>query len=123
MDDFGLTEPQTPDDLRHLLGLAKELDVRHVVYSAAKLTQPRGRKLSGTMRAMRDFYGACAAPEKLDFHGGSWRLPRDVAQTLIEKPFLDPVPATWRPCQVLQAEPDGDALIPSQRGRGVHSSR
>ncbi|MBN2561553.1 MAG: hypothetical protein JXQ75_11545 [Phycisphaerae bacterium] len=86
--DFGLLEPQTPDDLEHLVGLAEELQVRHVVYSPAKITQPRGRKLSGTMRAMREFYRAYAAPSKLDFHGGSWRLPRDVAQHMTVQPFL-----------------------------------
>ena len=88
-EDFGLMEPQTLDDLEHLVALAKELNVRHVVYSAAKITQPRGRKLSGTMRAMREFYRACAAPEKLDFHGGSWRLPGNRAQALIVRPFLE----------------------------------
>jgi DNA repair photolyase len=87
--DFGLIEPQTLDDLDQLVGLARELRVRHVVYSPAKITQPRGRKLSGTMRALRDFYRACVAPEKLDFRGGSWRLPRDVAQHMIVRPFLD----------------------------------
>ncbi len=88
-EEFGLVEPQTLDDLEHLVTLAKELNVRHVVYSAAKITQPRGRKLSETMRAVREFYRACSAPEKLDFHGGSWRLPHDVAARRIVRPFLE----------------------------------
>jgi DNA repair photolyase len=88
-EDLGLIEPQSRDDLEQLVALAKGLSVRHVVFSAAKITKPRGQKLSGTMLAVRDIYRACAFPRKLDFHGGSWRLPGSVAQDLIVRPFLD----------------------------------
>ena len=88
-EDFGLMEPQTLDDLEQLAALANELDVRHVVYSVAKITQPRGRKLSDMMQAMREFYRGCATPEKLDFHGGSWRLPINKSQALVVRPFLE----------------------------------
>ena len=68
---------------------AKELGVRHVVYSPAKITQPRGRKLSATMQAMRQAYQALVSPDKLAFRGGSWRLPQEVAQNRIVRPFLE----------------------------------
>jgi len=89
MADFGLPEAQTLGDLEKLVELAKEMDARHVVYSPAKIIQPRGRKLSDTMRAMRAVYEAMANPSKLDFHGGSWRLPRSVSEDRIVRPFLE----------------------------------
>lgn len=89
LDDFGLPEAQTIEDLECLVSFAREMDVRHVVYSPAKITQPRGRKLSDTMRAMRTAYEHFAAPEKLVFRGGSWRLPQHIAATKIIKPFLE----------------------------------
>lgn len=87
--DFGLTEAQTPDDLAALVRLAKEVGVGHVVYSPAKIVQPRGRPLSATMRAMREMYRFMASPRKLVFRGGAWRLPADVADSRIVAPFLD----------------------------------
>lgn len=87
--DFGLPEAHTLDDLENLVVLAGELKVRHVVYSPAKITRPRGQKLSDTMRAMHRAYEAVAAPKKLIFRGGSWRLPHGIAQTRIVRPFLD----------------------------------
>ena len=87
--DFGLTEAQTPDDLAALVRLAKEVGARHVVYSTAKIVQPRGRPLSATMRTMREMYRFMASPRKLVFRGGAWRLPPDVADSRIVAPFLD----------------------------------
>jgi DNA repair photolyase len=87
--DFGPPEAQTLDDLERLVGLARELHVRHVVYSALKIVQPRGRKLTPTMRALREVYNACACPERLVFRGGSWRLPDAVAQPHVVQPFLN----------------------------------
>jgi DNA repair photolyase len=87
--DFGLPEATTLDDLEHLVALARELAVRHVVYSPAKIVRPRGRKLSPTMQALRKVYEACARPERPVFHGGSWRLPPTVAQDYVVRPFLE----------------------------------
>ncbi len=85
----GLVEPQTAADLDHLVGLAKELDVRHVVYSPVKIPKPRGRKLSAVMRAVRAACQACADGQTLIWRGGSWRLPHSVSQTRIVVPFLE----------------------------------
>lgn len=40
------------------------------------------------MQAMKSVYGAMAASGKLDFHGGSWRLPWPVAKAQVVEPFL-----------------------------------
>ena len=86
--DFGLPEPQTIEDLESLIILAAEVKAMHVVYSPAKICKPRGRKLSGPMQAMKAMYEAIAAPDKLDFRGGSWRLPSPVAKDRVVEPFL-----------------------------------
>ncbi|MCL2700652.1 MAG: hypothetical protein FWE88_03035 [Phycisphaerae bacterium] len=84
--------PQTLDDLERLVAFAKEVGVRHVVYSTAKIVQPRNRPLSPTMRHMRTLYESIAhesqPPERLTFRGGSWRLP-PTAQSAITAPLLD----------------------------------
>lgn len=87
--EFGLPEAQTLDDLEHLVALADELQVRHVVYSPVKVVQPRGRKLSSTMQVLRHVYEACALPERPIFRGGSWRLPDSVAKAHVVQPFLE----------------------------------
>ena len=63
-------------------------EVRHVVYSVLKIVQPRGRKLDDTMKAMRNAYKALAHPKKLDWHGGSWRLPLSLAEEHVIGEFL-----------------------------------
>jgi DNA repair photolyase len=87
--DFGLAEAQTLDDLEKLILLAKEINVGHVVYSPAKIVKPRNRPLSPVMRAMKEAYAACAAPEPLQWTKGSWRLPRGVSDRRIVAPFLE----------------------------------
>jgi len=89
LDDFGLPEAQTVEGLECLVSFAREMDVRPVVYSPAKIPQPRGRKLSDTIRAMRIAYEHFVAPEKPIFRGGSWRVPRDIAMARIVQPFLE----------------------------------
>ncbi len=89
MQDFGLPEAQTMEDLGNLVELARQAKVRHVIYSPAKIVQPRGRKLCDRMRALRAVYEAMARPSKLVFRGGSWRLPQDVANAQIASPFLE----------------------------------
>ncbi len=76
--DYGLVTPQTPEDLERLVCLAQELSVQHVVYSPAKIVQPRGRQLSPVMQAMRRVYQNISAPQRPVFRGGSWRLPPDL---------------------------------------------
>ncbi len=87
--DFGLPEAQTMDDLESLVGFAKDMTVRHIVYSPAKIVRPRGRTLSETMQALKAAYQTLAAPEKLVWRGGSWRLPPDIAEARVVRPFLD----------------------------------
>jgi DNA repair photolyase len=85
----GPPEAQTLEDLEDLVRFAREVGARHVVYSVAKVTQPRGRTLSDSMSALRATYKRTAAPEKLVFRGGSWRLPQEIAQAKVVTPFLE----------------------------------
>jgi len=87
--NFGLVEPQTAEDISNLIGFAKEVEAPYVVHSPAKIVQPRGGKLSDTMRAMRLVYEYVAAPHRLIWRGGSWRLPPDVEKAMVTGPFLD----------------------------------
>lgn len=89
LTDLGLPEAQTIEDLENLVTLAREVEARHVVYSAAKITQPRGRKLPHVMVAMREAYREIAAPEKAVLRSCSWRLPHGVAETRVIRPFLE----------------------------------
>jgi DNA repair photolyase len=87
--EFGLEEAQTLEDLESLVAFAKAMNARHVVYSPAKIVKPRGAGLSETMQALRAAYQAVAGPEKLVWRGRSWRLPQDVAEARVVRPFLE----------------------------------
>jgi len=89
LTDVGVPEAQTLDDLENLVALAKEIDAPHVVYSAAKIVLPRGRKLLPVMQSMSDAYRALAAPETLPYRGKSWRLPDSIAKKHVIGPFLE----------------------------------
>jgi DNA repair photolyase len=89
LQDFGIPEAQTMDDLASLVSFAKGVSVRHVVYNTAKLVPPRGRKLDHTVKGMLRVYQALAAPDKLTWRGGSWRLPEGISRQHIVVPFLD----------------------------------
>ena len=89
LTDLDLPEAQSLDDLEKLVRLAKELGVRHVVYSPMKIVKPRGRSLSPIMQKLRRAYEIMAAPERLDWRSGSWRLPGRMAAARITGPFLD----------------------------------
>jgi len=88
MADFGLPEAQTIEDLENLVTFAKEISVRHVVYSVTKIAQPRG-KLSVPMQAMLRAYQAFATPKKLVWRNWSSRLPENIAHARIVQPFLE----------------------------------
>ena len=89
LTDLDLPEAQSLDDLEKLVRLAKELGVRHVVFSPMKIVKPRGRSLSPIMQKLRRAYEIMAAPERLDWRSGSWRLPGRMAVARITGPFLD----------------------------------
>ena len=87
--DFGLAEAQTLADLESLVDLARDVNVRHVVFSPVKVVQPRGRELSKAMQSLRLVFHALALPGKPAWSAGSWRVPRHIAQDHIIRPFLD----------------------------------
>jgi DNA repair photolyase len=86
--DFGLPEAQTLDDLHELVAFAKQVGARHVVYSPVKLVQPRMRKMNPAIIQMKEVYRAMSLPGKPVWHGGSFRLPKDIADREIVQPFL-----------------------------------
>lgn len=85
--DFGLPPAQSPAALDELLAFAADLGVLHVVYSAAKVVKPRGRGLAPPMTSLKALYEALAAPARLNFRGGSWRLPGPLLRELVTEPF------------------------------------
>lgn len=86
--DFGLPEAQTLDDLHNLVAFAKQVGARHIVYSPMKLIQPRRRQMTQAMIQMKEVYRAMSHPEKLVWRGGSFRLPKNIADHEIVSPFL-----------------------------------
>jgi len=89
MADFDLPEAQSLDDLEKLVTFAIEVNAMHIVYSVAKIIQPRFKSMSQTMKDLKRAYEHLARPRKLVFRGGSWRLPNEVAQQHIVEPFLN----------------------------------
>jgi len=89
LGDFDLPEAQSLSDLEQLVAFAAEVGVMQIVYSVAKITQPRFKPLSQTMQKLKQAYQHLCSPQQLTFSGGSWRLPHDIAQQQIVKPFLD----------------------------------
>jgi DNA repair photolyase len=86
--DFGIEEAQTIEDLERLVLLAKEIGIAQVVYSAVKIVRPRSRPTDVAMAGLKAAFQVMAAPEKLVFRGGSWRLPSR-AVALVTEPFVE----------------------------------
>ena len=86
--DFSLAEAQTIEDLQNLVAFGKKVGVRHVVYSPVKIVQPRRRKMGEAMVKMKSVYCAMSAPGKPIWRGGSFRLPKEVADREVVAPFL-----------------------------------
>ncbi|HRZ54214.1 MAG TPA: hypothetical protein P5525_02015 [Candidatus Paceibacterota bacterium] len=89
LPDCGLVEAQTLADLESLVSFAREVGVRHVVYSPAKIVLPWRSGLPAAMQDLLRVYRALAAPQKPVWRGGSWRLPRPVVEQLMTGPFLE----------------------------------
>lgn len=87
--DFGLPNAQRMDDLEALVHFAAEQGVMHIVYSTARIVQPRFKPMVPTMQKLKQAYEHIAAPKRLTFRGGSHRLPDELLQEQIVAPFLD----------------------------------
>ena len=61
----------------------------HIVYSVAKIIIPRYKPVPKTIQQLKQVYEYMSKPDKLVFRGGSWRLPDNIAQKHIVKPFLE----------------------------------
>jgi len=87
LSDFDLVEAHTLAELEQLVRFARQVGVRHVVYSVAKIVTARDQGLRPPMRNLLEVYRALARPEPLVWRGRSWRLPQRV-QHQLAKPFL-----------------------------------
>lgn len=86
--DFQLPNAQSLAVLEKLIRFAAENQILHIVYSVAKITAPRYKPIPEAIQRLKEVYEYMAKPDRLIFRGGSWRLPHDVAQKHIVKPFL-----------------------------------
>lgn len=89
MADFGLPDVQPMRDLEGLVSFSRELAARHIIYSVAKITRRKQGDLPSVMQRMKHVYQHLSMGQPLVFHGGSWRLPENVAAALVLKPFLE----------------------------------
>jgi len=87
--DFGLPEAQPPEDLERIVGLGAEVGVTRIVWSVAKLGPSRTGPASQALQVLRRLYESMAAPGRLEWRSGSYRLPERIARPLIVEPFLE----------------------------------
>jgi len=88
LEDFGLPNVQSLPELGALVRFCREIGIGQIIYSVAKITQPRSGRLSAVMEKMKQVYEHLAQNHSLEFRGGSWRLPDNVAKELIVNPVL-----------------------------------
>jgi hypothetical protein len=88
MADFGLPNVQPIEELAKLVDFCREVGVRQIIYSTAKITKPRLGGLSEAMQKMKQVYHHLAYPHSLIFRAGTWRLPGEVAAQNVVAPFL-----------------------------------
>ena len=89
LTDFQLPDAQSLPAMEKLIRFAAENGVLHIVYSVAKIVAPRYKPITEAMRQLKQVYEYVASPDKLIFRGGAWRLPHNIAQKHIVKPFLE----------------------------------
>jgi hypothetical protein len=87
MNDFGLHDVQSHDDLQNLVSFCKQHKIEKIVYSPLKITNPRVGTLPTLMLQLRRVYEHLSGNRPLDFRGGSWRLPHEVAQICLFAPL------------------------------------
>lgn len=87
--DFNLPDAQNLPALEKLVSFAAEDGILHIVYSAAKIVLPRYKPATETIRRLKQLYEHIVEPDKLIFRGGAWRLPNNITQKHIVKPFLE----------------------------------
>ncbi|MDD5063987.1 MAG: hypothetical protein PHQ35_04400 [Phycisphaerae bacterium] len=87
--DFQLPDAQSLADMEKLISFAADTGVLHIVYSVAKIVAPRYKPMTEAIQRLKQVYEYAAAPDKLTFRSGAWRLPDNIAQEHIVKPFLE----------------------------------
>ena len=86
MSDFDLFDFQSYDDLKNLVSFCKREGIKKIIYSPLKITKPRAGALPLLMQQLKRVYEHLA-DHPLDFRGGSWRLPHEVAQPALLAPL------------------------------------
>ena len=86
---FQLPDAQNLPELEKLVRFAAENGLLNIVYSVAKIVATRYKPIHKEMQRLKGVYEYITKPNKLIFRGGSWRLPDDIAQKRIVKPFLE----------------------------------
>ena len=89
LEDFQLPDAQSFKALEFLVNFAKENQLLHIVYSVAKVVLPRHKPMPESMGRLKQVYEHIANGEKLVFRGGSWRLPDNLANAHIARPFVE----------------------------------
>ena len=87
MKDFDFFDFQSETDLNTLVDFCAEAGVRRMVYSVAKITKPRFGALPESMQKLRRIYEHLAGTPRLEFRGGSWRLPFSIGEEFIVRPL------------------------------------
>lgn len=87
--DFSLPAAQSLQNLNALVKFAADQGIMQIVYSVAKIPQPRYRKMPGKMQNLKQLYEYLASPQKLIYRGGSYRLPHQVLMQHVVEPFLE----------------------------------
>jgi len=88
MCDFELFDFQSYDDLQKLVLFCECEGIKKIVYSPLKIINPRVGKLPVLMQQLKRVYEHLSDNKPLDFRGGSWRLPYEVAQNCLFAPLL-----------------------------------
>ena len=88
LKDFGLPDAQPLSDLESLVRFCGEVNAGQIIYSVAKITQPRDGRLSPVMGRMKQVYEHLSPKGSLVFRGGSWRLSESTATELVAAPFV-----------------------------------
>ena len=88
MNDFDLCDLQSQEDLENLVSFCERHKIGKVIYSPLKITKPRTGEFTSLMQQLKRVFEHQADNRPLDFCGGSWRLPHDVAQDTLLTPLL-----------------------------------
>jgi DNA repair photolyase len=89
LDPPGQACPQTASDMEELAAFAADVGAVKLVHTPAKIVRPKFGRLHPLMASMLELYRHLSRPGQPDFKGGSWRLPRPVAERCVVQPLRE----------------------------------